>query len=420
MITNKIYIIQNYLYNVKNKINTKRLNKEFFIKNSLEFSEIFQNQEKLFVFMRENKLLEEKLQNSSGENPNDRNYIYSTCKYCDEKTKFIDVNKGYKKFCNLSCSAKFNTKGRNKGIKKNKALISFKELVLNHLIGTNNSRTIIETQRLNKKWFYKNYLEQEYKLYMPYINNHKLLQQKLIKEKIYHIFFKENTNTQEKNKCLFCNKESKFVSVAKGYKKYCSRQCASKHSLNLELRKQTMLLKYGVENSFQMESTRKKCTSKSALQKKHQTKLNNIDEKGLNSYERGALKAKVSKLNNIDENGLNSYERSALKMKETNEKLGNWITEDQVKDFKDYTRLVWRYTNQNDLSVLENIEKRGIQVDNYHLDHKYSIFQGFKENMPANIIGNICNLEMLVSGKNLSKNRKCSITKEELLSSFEK
>lgn len=98
-------------------------------------------------------------------------------------------------------------------------------------------------------------------------------------------------------------------------------------------------------------------------------------------------------------------------------KLKNF-TKGQVKNFKDYAKLVWRYTNQNDLSVLENIELRGQAEYNYHLDHKYSIFQGFKDNIPAEIIGNICNLEMLLSGQNLSKNRKCGLSKNELLSKY--
>jgi hypothetical protein len=104
------------------------------------------------------------------------------------------------------------------------------------------------------------------------------------------------------------------------------------------------------------------------------------------------------------------------KIRITNERNGNWITEEQVKDFKDYTKLVWRYTNQNDLNILENIEKRAHTKEGYHLDHRYSIFQGFKDGIPAKTIGCIKNLEMLPSGQNLSKNKKCSISKTEILS----
>ena len=116
----------------------------------------------------------------------------------------------------------------------------------------------------------------------------------------------------------------------------------------------------------------------------------------------------------LDVNGNNAHDRRRI----TNEENGHWITEDQVKDFKDYTKLVWRYTNQNDLNILENIEFRAHTKEGYHLDHKYSIYQGFRDNISAKIIGNICNLEMLISGQNLSKNRKCSITKDDLLSNF--
>jgi hypothetical protein len=51
----------------------------------------------------------------------------------------------------------------------------------------------------------------------------------------------------------------------------------------------------------------------------------------------------------------------------------------------------------------------------YHVDHKFSITQGFLNNIPPEIIGSFHNLEMLYHTNNIRKNSKCSITKEELL-----
>jgi hypothetical protein len=51
----------------------------------------------------------------------------------------------------------------------------------------------------------------------------------------------------------------------------------------------------------------------------------------------------------------------------------------------------------------------------YHIDHKYSIYEGFKNNVDAKIISSKENLEMLHSLDNLRKNTTCSITLEELL-----
>jgi hypothetical protein len=54
----------------------------------------------------------------------------------------------------------------------------------------------------------------------------------------------------------------------------------------------------------------------------------------------------------------------------------------------------------------------------YHLDHKYSIVEGFKNNIDPKIIGSKFNLTMISEHDNCSKQDKCSITKEELISEY--
>lgn len=55
-----------------------------------------------------------------------------------------------------------------------------------------------------------------------------------------------------------------------------------------------------------------------------------------------------------------------------------------------------------------------IGKDLYHIDHKYSIFEGFKNNIPPEILSAKENLEPILGSKNCSKQSKCSITKNEL------
>lgn len=91
-----------------------------------------------------------------------------------------------------------------------------------------------------------------------------------------------------------------------------------------------------------------------------------------------------------------------------------WFTPLQLKtEFERYKREVWNVTRKQALINLHDYNKRGRK--NYHLDHKYSVTQGFLNNIPPEIIGNIINLEMLDHKKNITKNSKCSITKEQLL-----
>jgi len=95
---------------------------------------------------------------------------------------------------------------------------------------------------------------------------------------------------------------------------------------------------------------------------------------------------------------------------------GRATPEELVDKFLLYKRKVWAETNRNDLSSLLHYGLRS--RTGYHLDHKYSIFQGFVDNTPPEIVGHINNLEMLPYQENLSKFNKCSITLEQLLESI--
>ena len=54
----------------------------------------------------------------------------------------------------------------------------------------------------------------------------------------------------------------------------------------------------------------------------------------------------------------------------------------------------------------------------FQLDHKYSIKMGFINDIPAEIVGSIVNLEILPGTLNASKKEKCSITKQHLLNQY--
>jgi len=133
-----------------------------------------------------------------------------------------------------------------------------------------------------------------------------------------------------------------------------------------------------------------------------------------NSYE--YLKSKG--LN--DEEILNYRKKTSAKCFATNlKKLG--ITFDEFLDFKDnkkhYYRVVWYYTNKTiNSNIIKNIELRGsVEKDGYHLDHMYSISEGFKNNVSPELIASFVNLKMIPAKENIAKNYKCSITLDELI-----
>jgi hypothetical protein len=92
--------------------------------------------------------------------------------------------------------------------------------------------------------------------------------------------------------------------------------------------------------------------------------------------------------------------------------LGQYMPIELQPEFEKYKRKVWSETKRNNLSLLENYNRRG-RTD-YHLDHMYSIWQGFIDNTPAEITGHICNLKMIPYIENISKHTKSSITLEVL------
>ena len=79
-------------------------------------------------------------------------------------------------------------------------------------------------------------------------------------EKIYLIL-----NNKDKKPTCFCGRNTTFISIKQGYRKYCSVKCSknspsfeAQKSESLKKRKKTNLKKYGVENPSQSELVKKK------------------------------------------------------------------------------------------------------------------------------------------------------------------
>ena len=127
----------------------------------------------------------------------------------------------------------------------------------------------------------------------------------------------------------------------------------------------------------------------------------------------------------IDEDGLSGYEKAsrkaAQKVRESNERNGYWIPREQQSAFRRYELAMRRATGKFDLTVLENYHLRGqCGIDGaFNIDHKFSVCDGFMNNVPPEIIGHICNLEMKPWRDNLSKWKRSDITLEDLMQMIE-
>jgi hypothetical protein len=88
-----------------------------------------------------------------------------------------------------------------------------------------------------------------------------------------------------------------------------------------------------------------------------------------------------------------------------------------LPEYEKYRRKVNKLTNQQPTHLLINHDKRGVsgKIGAYHLDHKYSILEGFKNNIKPEIIASLNNLVFIPWEENVLKRTKCSISKEELI-----
>ena len=102
----------------------------------------------------------------------------------------------------------------------------------------------------------------------------------------------------------------------------------------------------------------------------------------------------------------------------------NWknYTNEQLNNMKGYKDNVIQLSNQNYKKYYYSINpqklKRG--YNDYHLDHIYSTTDGFKNNVPVEVISNPNNLQMLWCLDNQSKNYKSDVSKIELYTNYYK
>jgi hypothetical protein len=120
----------------------------------------------------------------------------------------------------------------------------------------------------------------------------------------------------------------------------------------------------------------------------------------------------------LSERANNRNPECYLDATETKIARGLAIPKEQKTEWELYREQVLNYTykswkhHQNKINPL-GLERGG----KFELDHKFSITEGFKQNVDPQVIGHYSNLELLPKDDNRSKRIKCSITLEELIQS---
>jgi hypothetical protein len=171
--------------------------------------------------------------------------------------------------------------------------------------------------------------------------------------------------------------------------------------------KERNLEKYGVEYLSQTDIFR---------EKSKQTCLNKYGVEYYYQSEDFKLKSEYTKIERYgDVNFVN-----VSKMKETKVKKGTMVSDEDLTEWELYKRIVWRLTNKNRNKIFEqwngldyydgeHIDKKDLnKYDNTYptIDHKISVFFGFKNGITAEEIAKIENLCITKRIINITKNIK--------------
>lgn len=175
--------------------------------------------------------------------------------------------------------------------------------------------------------------------------------------------------------CPVCGKKNNFLNKNKGYCSYCSRKCSNSDDKKKLKTEENNLKKYGVRHTFQSLNNKIK-TEQTMLKKygvKHftntikavQTRKNDIDCDGLDSYKRASIKGIIKGKLNIDENGLNSYQRGNLKsqitkQKRYGDKYYTNINKHKETCLKKYNKEYYTNRKKALITMLLNIDNNGL------------------------------------------------------------
>lgn len=177
--------------------------------------------------------------------------------------------------------------------------------------------------------------------------------------------------------CKLCSKYVTFNKHKRIYHSYCSQRCSIRDMKSL----------IGVENPSQLQMV-KDIKRKVALMKYGVDNVSKSEE----------IKNKISQL--------------AIERWEKNYSI---LGSSLPSSIKEYHRIVRRFTEYNYKKHKDILDPGNLRSKNWHLDHKFSIFEGYRNGIAPEIIGHTVNLEILSSQMNSKiKNKKCSITLAEL------
>ena len=218
--------------------------------------------------------------------------------------------------------------------------------------------------------------------------------------------FRKNYNSlSETDKIVRNNKRTKTVNEK--YGGYTLQSSELKKKM-----KSTMITKYGFEHSFHSGAIKQKALN--TWIKKYGVdnpfKSNNIKEK---------IKEVLKDRYGVDNSSkINPIKRINAIMKTKIER--GWVIPDEfLSDYQIYRKQVKRltettYKEYKNIINPNNLERVTNGKNGFQLDHKYSIIEGFLNNVEPEIISHHRNLQMIEWSSNRTKSKRCDIDLEQL------
>lgn len=158
--------------------------------------------------------------------------------------------------------------------------------------------------------------------------------------------------------------------------------------------------------------------SKGAQLKAKQT-LSMPDENGVTGYTKKGQKTRATHMSNINEHGQNGYSQLATKaiIKGNATKVAKGlIMPPEVRNIYYRYKIIVTTLTERLRKQLSEGYCTGLagEPGAYHIDHLYSISNGFKNGISPLVIGNIANLKMVPWEENIEKHAKSSISIDRL------
>lgn len=218
----------------------------------------------------------------------------------------------------------------------------------------------------------------------------------LPKQRIWHII----NDVWERPTCLETGKFTKWWENR--YLKFVS------HSAKLSYRN-----RLGLSNNYNELSNKKRSQTNKQTRKNREVKNRGkaTEEEILKRH-----KTNLERYGNIHPTKTPKFRKHASDVR-----IRNGATPKDLRPLRQlYHEAVKRITKDNwnehfDKINPERINRAGLE---FHLDHIYSIQQGFLDNIPPYIIGHWTNLRMLSSSENSSKGMRCDKTKDQLFEDY--